>query len=140
MSADAQLREVVRRRAGERCEYCQLPEGYSELRFQLDHVIPEQHGGATKPANLAWCCPRCNRHKGPNLAGLDPETGALSPLFHPREDAWPAHFQWQQAMLAGRTPKGRATVRVLHMNHPDAVLVREALRAEGVEFAHADSR
>lgn len=38
-------------------------------------------------------------------------------------------------MLEGRTTTGRTTVRVLHINHPDAVLVRDALLAEGVNFA-----
>lgn len=109
-----------------------MPDWAAELRFQLDHVIPEQHGGPFTLENLAWCCPRCNRHKGPNLSGLDSDTNGLTPLFHPRADIWKEHFVWQGPVLDGLTPKGRATVRVLRMNHPDAVLVRDALLAEGV--------
>lgn len=139
MSAEANLREAVRRRAGCRCEYCLMPEWAAELRFQLDHVIPQQHGGTTTLENLACCCPRCNRHKGPNLSGLDPETGEVTSLFNPRSELWHRHFVWQGPMLGGRTPKGRATVRVLQMNHPDAVIVRDALLAEGIGFAPANS-
>lgn len=134
MSVEAKLREEVRRRAGGRCEYCLMPERWAELRFQLDHIVPEQHGGPTAGKNLAWACPRCNKHKGPNLAGIDPESGSLTPLFDPRTDKWREHFAWRGAELAGRSPKGRATVQVLRINRADAVLVRQALMEEGEGF------
>ena len=41
---DAALRELVRHRAGSRCEYCHLPEQFSELRFHIEHIISRQHG------------------------------------------------------------------------------------------------
>lgn len=132
---DARLREDVRRRALFRCEYCQFPERWAELRFQVDHIIPEQHDGPTVPDNLAWSCLRCNKHKGPNLAGLDSETGQIVRLFHPRADAWQEHFAWEGPELRGLTPMGRVTVLVLRINRPDAVLVREALMEEGAYFA-----
>jgi len=131
----ARLREDVRRRAGFRCEYCQFPERWAELRFQLDHIIPEQHGGPTVPDNLAWSCLRCNKHKGPNLSGLDSKTGQIVRLFNPRADVWHEHFVWEGPMLRGLTPMGRVTVLVLRINRPDAVLVREALMAEGAYYA-----
>ncbi|MFZ4763807.1 MAG: hypothetical protein ACOYMN_02540 [Roseimicrobium sp.] len=33
---------------------------------------------------MAFACFRCNSHKGPNLSGVDPSTGQLERLFHPR--------------------------------------------------------
>lgn len=53
-------------------------------------------------------------------------------LFHPRQDSWPEHFEWNGAILVGRTPVGRATVELLAINHPDYVLLRESLIEEGV--------
>ena len=50
---DARLKEIVRRRAGLRYEYCHLPEGIAELPFQFDHVIAEQHGGVAKLSRSA---------------------------------------------------------------------------------------
>jgi hypothetical protein len=35
--------------------------------------------------NLAFACYHCNLHKGPNLSGIDQESGALVRLFNPRE-------------------------------------------------------
>jgi len=67
--------EVVGRAQG-RCEYCHFPEGAAELPFHSDHIIAEKHGGNTTSANLAWACFSCNLRKGPNIAGIDPETGA----------------------------------------------------------------
>jgi hypothetical protein len=37
----------------------------------------------------------CNTRKGPNLSGLDPQTGELTRLFHPRQDRWQDHFRWE---------------------------------------------
>ena len=122
----------VRRRAGRRCEYCQMPEAYYRTRFQVDHVIAQQHGGDDDLDNLAWSCLHCNVHKGPNIAGLDTETGALTRLFHPREDKWDEHFVWHGAWLVGKTAVGRATIAVLAINDARYVTVREALMAEGV--------
>jgi len=102
----ARLKAQVRRRAAFRCEYCHFPERLGELRFQLDHIRPEQHGGPTVLANLAWSCLRCNKHKGPNLSGIDPKTHRTVRLFHPRHDLWEKHFTWHGPMLLGLTPMG----------------------------------
>ena len=122
---------LVRERARERCEYCRLPQAAFPFPFQLDHIQAEQHGGATVESNLALACPPCNRHKGPNLAGLDLHSGQLIRLFHPRQDVWSEHFGWQGAALVGKTAVGRVTVQVLAMNAPDQYIVREQLLQEG---------
>jgi hypothetical protein len=128
------LRAAVRQRARFRCEYCLFPEGFAELRFQVDHVVPLQHGGPTILENLALACFRCNKHKGPNLSGFDPQTGHITRLFNPRDDAWPDHFRWDGARLIGLSAIGRATINLIQANRADSLLVREALMAEGVYF------
>jgi hypothetical protein len=82
-------------------------------------------------SNLALCCVHCNLHKGPNLAGVDPLTQELVRLYHPRRDKWRVHFAWLGASLIGLTPVGRTTVRVLAINEPSRISVREALLREG---------
>ena len=126
------LQARVRQRAGACCEYCRLPEQFSPMRFEPDHVIAEQHGGPTVLANLAWACFVCNRHKLSNLAGIDPKTGKTTWLFNPRRQKWQRHFRWQGATLVGRTPVGRATISVLGINLPHQIALRAALIAEGV--------
>lgn len=126
------LRALVRRRAGDTCEYCRMPQAALLNLFQVEHVIAEQHGGPTRPDNLALACPHCNRHKGPNLAGLDPDTGQLTRLFHPRTDRWDEHFELSGHVLVGRTAVGRTTVAVLRMNVPKHLSVRAALVFEGL--------
>lgn len=125
--------KVIRRAAG-RCEYCHFPVEVSELPFHCDHIIAEKHGGATNDTNLAWACFSCNLRKGPNLSGLDPVSGELMRLFHPRTDVWEQHFAWKGAWLQGKTSIGRTTIAVLDINHPDAVAVREALLDEEIEL------
>jgi len=129
MTADVE--RYVRRRAHYRCEYCRLPQSASPGPHQIDHVIAEQHEENDDPSNLALACIHCNLHKGPNIAGLDPATRELTRLYDPRRDRWRDHFAWQGAVLAGLTPIGRTTVRVLAMNAPVMVAAREALIAEG---------
>lgn len=114
----------VRARAAERCEYCRLPQFALPLPFQIDHIIATQHEGPTEPSNLALACPHCNRHKGPNIAGLDPVTGQLASLFHPRLDRWSDHFSLEGPRIAGKTPTGRTTVQVLEMNAEGPALLR----------------
>jgi hypothetical protein len=41
---DAAVREFVRHRAGNRCEYCLLPDDSDEWPFHVEHVIAKQHG------------------------------------------------------------------------------------------------
>lgn len=127
---DPLLIQEIWRRARAACEYCRLPQKLTPLPFQIDHIIARQHGGSSLTENLALACLPCNKHKGPNIAGLDPATGELERLFHPRRDPWIDHFVWHGAELVGRTPIGRTTIRVLAINHPDHVAVREALLDE----------
>jgi hypothetical protein len=98
----------------------------------VDHIIAQQHGGTTTIENLAWSCLHCNKHKGPNIAGIDPASGQLSPLFHPRKQRWERHFAWDGPILLGRTHSARATIQVLAINHPDFVAFRAELLEEGV--------
>ena len=129
---DEALEEAVRRRAGYLCEYCLMPQSVRRLRFPIDHIIARQHGGKTLSDNLALCCGRCNRHKGPNVAGIDPETDQLVPLFNPRRDPWEQHFHWDGPNIVGVTAIGRATATVLSLNHPDEIAVRLTLIERGM--------
>ncbi len=125
------LRQLVAERAQNRCEYCLVRDDDVFLPHQADHIIPEQHGGATSAENLALACVHCNRHKGPNLASLDPITGQLTPLFNPRLHGWVEHFTVAQAYIQPLTSIGRVTVQLLKLNHPDRIRVRQALAEVG---------
>ena len=130
------MRSLVRRRAGEVCEYCRLPQAASPIvRFHVEHIIARQHGGQDEPDNLSLSCNYCNFHKGPNIAGLDPKSGQLVPLFHPRRDRWADHFAWEGTVLVGLTAIGRATVELLAINDWQRVEVRGNLYALGESFA-----
>jgi 5-methylcytosine-specific restriction endonuclease McrA len=79
---DAALREMVRRRARGRCEYCGIPQKASPLiPFHVEHIVAKQHEVIDHPDNLALACDRCNAYKGPNLSSVDPETGRIVLLF-----------------------------------------------------------
>jgi hypothetical protein len=109
-----------------------MPQAAYRFRFPIDHIIAQQHGGKTAPGNLALACLRCNAHKGPNIAGIDPQTRVITRLFHPRRDRWDEHFHWRGARLVGSTAIGRATIAVLNINDPSSMAVRQGLIAEGL--------
>jgi hypothetical protein len=111
------LQVFVRSRAADRCEYCHIHQNDEPFfRFHVEHIVARQHGGLSGESNLALACPHCNLHKGPNLTGIDPATGQIVPLFHPRNERWDDHFELVGTKVFGRTPTGRATAEVLAMN------------------------
>jgi HNH endonuclease len=124
---DAGTRDLVRQRAANCCEYCRLPAEADEWPFHVEHIIARQHGGGDDLANLCWACSRCNLHKGPNLASIDPETAGETSLFRPRLHSWRDHFELQGGQVVGRTSVGRATVRLLDMNDGRRVELRRKL-------------
>lgn len=112
----ASLRRFVEQRADYKCEYCLLPAAIAFFPHEIDHVIPEKHGGTTEADNLALTCWRCNRHKGTDLGSFDPLTGNFSFLYNPRTQRWSDHFTLAQINLHGSTPEGRTTVKLLQID------------------------
>jgi predicted restriction endonuclease len=50
---DRATRRLVRDRAGQRCEYCGLPQQALPLAlFHVEHVTAKQHGGSDDADNL----------------------------------------------------------------------------------------
>jgi hypothetical protein len=109
-----------------------MPQGFTDATHEIDHVIAEKHRGPTTLENLALACFHCNNHKGSNIAGVDPSTGKVTRLYHPRKDRWSNHFDWRGPVLIGLTPIGRATVEVLEINLLHRVIHRQAIIEEGV--------
>ena len=125
------LRRLVRERAAGLCEYCLIDEQETHLGCEVDHVVSEKHGGQTVAENLAYACFYCNRHKGSDVASVEPQTGRLVRLFNPRTDAWGDHFQLQGGRIEWKTDVGEATARLLGFNLWDRILEREVLKSCG---------
>jgi 5-methylcytosine-specific restriction endonuclease McrA len=128
----AELRRLVVRRADQRCEYCRIPESVTFAPLEIDHIYAEKHGGTTEPENLGLSCPLCNRRKGTDLASIDPQTGAIVPLFHPRRDRWSDHFRLKEGHIEPLTAAGRVTVHLLQLNQPERVEERLILVEAGL--------
>jgi hypothetical protein len=128
---DSATRTLVRERAEERCEYCLIRQEHYESKLHIEHIVAKQHGGNDDPLNLALCCNHCNLHKGPNIAGIDPDSGQIVPLFNPRQHLWSNHFEVRAALILGQTPTGRATVAVMAMNASHLIDLRTDLIAVG---------
>lgn len=125
----ASLQRRVRERARERCEYCGIAQELQEATFHIDHVVPRVEGGATTLDNLALACVSCSLRKGPRRAAIDPDTGVEAALYDPRSQRWGEHLRLaEDGLLEGLTPTGRATLTLLKMNRPLAVVLRRATR------------
>ena len=129
---DATIRQIVRKRAEDRCEYCHLPQAAAPfLTFHVEHVQAQQHVDDDSLENLALACPDCNRHKGPNLTTIDPQSRSIIRLFHPRQDEWDSHFEYRGTILVGLTSIGEATIRLLQINSVERVEMRAELQKSG---------
>ncbi len=133
MPISGELKQIIRERAHYLCEYCHSPERLSANRFTVDHVIPKSLGGSDSLDNLALACRRCNERRYNFVAGIDPDTQIISPLFNPRQQRWEEHFVWldEGIVLEGTTPIGRATCVRLDLNdvrYPENDSIRETRR------------
>jgi hypothetical protein len=129
---DAALIRLVWQRAKGCCEYCELSQEWDDRPFEIHHIISRKHRGPTIAGNLALSCFRCNSFKSSDISGRERKTRKLTSLFNPRCHKWSGHFRWQGAYLIGRTPVGRVTVTLLHINDDYRVELREELIDEGV--------
>ncbi len=123
----ASLRRMVCDRANGYCEYCLIPEALALSSHQIDHIIAEKHSGETVGSNLALSCSICNKNKGSDIASIDPETGEVVRLYHPRKDRWENHFQIQteSGIIQPLTAIGRVTVRLLQINRAECLTERK---------------
>jgi hypothetical protein len=119
----AAFREKVAARAGHSCEYCQIPGQASFAAHELDHVISLKHGGETT-GQSRLLLHSLQPPQVSDLSSLDPATGQLAPLFHPRRDHWHEHFEPRNGELVGLIPSGRANTYLLRLNHPQRVQER----------------
>ncbi|NJN92749.1 MAG: HNH endonuclease [Anaerolineales bacterium] len=122
----ADLRDRLLEADNRHCVYCHTREANTGQPMTVDHIMPQAQGGQTVFDNLCFACRRCNEFKGSATRAQDPLTGEIVALFHPRQQSWADHFQWDEtgALLIGLTDTGRATIVALNMNHPVMVDVR----------------
>lgn len=80
-----EVRQRVRQRGKNRCEYCLSHQDYIMGRLQIDHIQPVAKGGTDLEENLCLACELCNQYKWTQTDSIDPETGEVMPLFNPRQ-------------------------------------------------------
>lgn len=132
------VRKRVSLRAKLLCEYCKSPSDCSNSSFSVEHIEPRARGGSDDDPNLAWSCMGCNDRKYTAIDAVDPVSGEIVRLFHPRQQSWNDHFSWTAdfTQIVGRTPTGRATVVKLKLNRAELIKLRRILRIAGEHPPH----
>lgn len=125
------LRLEVANKAQFKCEYCLVQEEDMFFTYQVDHIISIKHGESNAPDNLAYACSACNQLKDKNLETYLPGGNRLIRLFNPRRDKWDSHFSISDGEILSKTTIGEATVKVLGLNHPDRIMLRQTLITAG---------
>lgn len=106
MALSARQRQQVYERAAGCCKYCRSSIDVRLASFEIDHIVSLKYGGDESSDNLCLSCAPCNRHKGPEIAAIDPLTDEAARLFNPRQHDWSEHFRINpDASLAGLTRK-----------------------------------
>jgi 5-methylcytosine-specific restriction endonuclease McrA len=120
----AQIVRLVHQRAGNCCEYCRTCQRVCGQAMHVEHIDP---AGGSDLENLCLSCPSCNLSKAKATTASDPHMGTIVSLFNPRVQQWNDHFEWheQGAVVAGKTPTGRATIDRLKMNLDRIVTARK---------------
>jgi hypothetical protein len=120
-------RLFVAERAEYRCEYCRVQEADMFYAFQIEHIVPIKHGGGNEVENLAYACPHCNQHKGTDLTTFLDNYDDLVAIYHPRKMDWHSHFEVLTGAIQSSTRVGMATIKLLHFNEVDLVILRQLL-------------
>lgn len=99
----------------------------------MEHIIPLAKKGLTEETNLAYSCFGCNNLKGVLTESIDPISGHIAPLFHPRKHQWNEHFAWNEdfTFIIGKSEIGRATLIALKLNRKSVVNLRKVLAQAG---------
>ena len=130
-----ELRRLTAERAENKCEYCCLPQKARISKYEIEHILPRQHGGQTVLENLALACLRCNRRKGTNLGSFDVETGDFTLFFNPRTQVWTEYFRLlESGEIKPLTAEARVTIKILQINNDERIEERqELMKAEFYE-------
>lgn len=121
------------KRAVFRCEYCLVPDFVAGVKYEIDHIISQKHGGDSAIDNLAYCCRFCNSSKGPIISSFTGDPKQLLPLFNPRRDVWSAHFFYDEEGYAhAKSLIGEGTIGILNFNSPRMVERRASFIRDGV--------
>ncbi len=128
------VKTFVKLRARGCCEYCLSQTDFSPDPFSVEHIIPKSKGGLDIAENLAWACMGCNGMKYNAVECADPVSGAITPIYNPRNDEWRKHFKWSNdfSLLLGLTPVGRGTIEKLQINRTGVVNLRILLHGAGL--------
>lgn len=126
MTVSSSIRQLVKERASNSCEYCLSHQEYVLGRLQVDHIVPRSQGGTDNADNLCLACELCNQYKWTQTDGFDSQSNQYVPIFNPRLQHWQEHFSWNSegTEIIGLTACGRATVQALRLNNKLAVIVR----------------
>lgn len=137
MSSRPYIPEAVRRRVKQRanasCEYCLIPELFSDAIYHIDHVISIRQTGSSELSNLAYSCPTCNYYKGTNLSAYIADRELIVELFNPRLDDYSKHFKLLgTGKLEALSDKASGTIILLKLNSPAKTEERRLLIIAGV--------
>ncbi len=119
------LKKKIRRVAKNRCGYCLLPQSLNPVLLEIEHIFPTAKGGTNDEENLWLVCRLCNGYKATQTESLDKKTNETVRLFNPRTQNWNEHFKWEEEIVIGKTPCGRATIQTLKLNNPIILPVRK---------------
>ena len=98
-----------------RCAYCQTTQANSGQPDGRRPHLARDAGGDTAFTTSVLHVVGVTSIKAPKTAAIDPLTGEMTPIFHPRHDRWQGHFAWDESTIywSGLTQNGRATINRL---------------------------
>jgi len=81
--AGYELREYLLEKWARRCAYC----GATNVRLQIEHLVPKARGGSNRVSNLTLACESCNLRKGNQTAAEFGFAQLMAQAKQPLKDA-----------------------------------------------------
>lgn len=113
------------------CVYCRAPEalrlGHDE--YGVDHYRPKSREQfkylSCTYTNLFYCCPACNRRKGPYWPSPAKEASEFIP--NPCDHTMFAHMAFRDGEVIAKTEAGRKACEILGLNQDRAIKWRQSV-------------
>jgi hypothetical protein len=118
-------REVLRFDFYYSCAYCSVSEiEATGIGFQIDHYIPQVHGGTNVYTNLMWSCQHCNRGKSHVWLPVAQQAAGFR-FVRPDVDNPADHYDLGGYKLFAKTKPGEFSIEVLGLNRQTLQTVRK---------------
>lgn len=111
------IQDALRKSSSNKCAYCETDVSVKAQYMEVEHYYCQHHFSdlVVDWDNLLPSCKRCNNAKSDHNVAVEP---LINPYFQNPAD----HIEVQGYSLVGKDSRGKAAVKVIHLNDSDRLI------------------